>query len=49
MLSNRDRLLAGLFALQLLALVVFGIVLLQGTHFTSTTTTKTTKLMPIRQ
>jgi ABC-type branched-subunit amino acid transport system substrate-binding protein len=44
MLSNRDRLLAGLFALQLVALLVFGIVLLQGTHFTSTTTTKTVYL-----
>lgn len=41
MLSNRDRLLAGLFALQLLAILVFGIVLLNGTHFESTTTTKT--------
>jgi branched-chain amino acid transport system substrate-binding protein len=44
MLSNRDRLLAGLFALQLVALLVFGIVLLQGTHFTSTSTTKTVYL-----
>ncbi|MDX6214729.1 MAG: hypothetical protein QOG99_313 [Frankiales bacterium] len=41
MLSSRDRLLAGLFALQLIALVVFGSLLLQGTHFTSTQTTKT--------
>jgi branched-chain amino acid transport system substrate-binding protein len=41
MLSNRDRLLAALFAVQLLALLVFGVVLLQGTHFTSTQTTKT--------
>ena len=44
MLSNRDRMLAGLFALQLVALLVFGIVLLQGTHFTSTQTTKTVYL-----
>ena len=44
MLTDRDRLLAGLFALQLVALLVFGIVLLQGTHFTSTTTTKTVYL-----
>jgi branched-chain amino acid transport system substrate-binding protein len=41
MLSNRDRLLAALFAVQLLALLVFGVVLLQGTHFTTTQTTKT--------
>jgi branched-chain amino acid transport system substrate-binding protein len=41
MLGNRDRMLVGLFALQLLALFVFGVVLLQGTHFTSTQTTKT--------
>ncbi|MFN2539962.1 MAG: ABC transporter substrate-binding protein [Mycobacteriales bacterium] len=41
MVSSRDRLLAGLFALQLVALLVFGIVLLQGTQFTSTSTTRT--------
>ena len=41
MLGNRDRLLAALFAVQLLALLVFGLVLVNGTHFTSTSTSKT--------
>ena len=41
MLSNRDRLLAALFGAQLLALAVFGLVLVSGTPFTSTSTTKT--------
>jgi branched-chain amino acid transport system substrate-binding protein len=40
MLSRRDRVLAALFALQLLAVLVFGLVLLQGTRFTSTSTTQ---------
>ena len=41
MLSNRDRLLAALFGAQLLALAVFGLVLVNGMPFSSTSTTRT--------
>ncbi|MCW2598213.1 MAG: transporter permease [Frankiales bacterium] len=45
MLSDRDRLLAALFALQLLAIFVFGIVLVNGTDLgPATSTTRQTLL-----